>query len=430
VKASRDRSFDPGRRRFLRSAAGGAAAVAVGGPALLAACTDDSASAEDPAEPKEAEARRERDRVEFYGKHQAGVLLRAPESGIVVAFDSQAADRDELRDAFRELSTEAQKLMDGVPPEQRDPSFPPTDSGVFGDELPPSELSVIVGVGASLFDERYGLASRRPRELERMSFIANDRLDPAITHGDVSLTISAGNADATNYALRQLMRRTRGVFTLRWMLEGFNTIQGDFGAGFAPGRNLLGFKDGTANPDAADRDLMDDLVWVGPKRDEPVWAEGGSYQAIRIIRMFVEFWDRTRLSEQEALIGRHKLSGAPLGADEENDAIDYTHDPDGDVIPLDAHIRLANPRTPETEKNRILRRGFSYSRGFDDAGRLDQGLLFSSFQASMRDGFLAVQERLNGEGLEEYILPVGGGFFYVLPGVPKPGGFLGEGLLA
>ena len=160
------------------------------------------------------------------------------------------------------LSTEAQQLMDGVPPEQRSGAFPPTDSGVFGDELPPAELSIIVGVGASLFDDRYGLASRKPRELVRMPFIANDRLDPALTHGDVSVTISAGNADTTNYALRQLMRRTRCAFTLRWMLEGFNTIQEDFGAGFAPGRNLLGFKDGTANPDAADDELMQKLVWV------------------------------------------------------------------------------------------------------------------------------------------------------------------------
>ena len=307
--------------------------------------------------------------------------------------------------------------------------FPPTDSGVFGDELPPAELSIIVGVGASLFDDRYGLASRKPRELVRMPFIANDRLDPALTHGDVSVTISAGNADTTNYALRQLMRRTRGAFTLRWMLEGFNTIQGDFGAGFAPGRNLLGFKDGTANPDATDDDLMQELVWVDRARDEPRWAEGGSYQAIRIIRMMVEFWDRTRLDEQEALIGRHKLSGAPLGGEHENDDFDYTGDDEGKRVPLDAHIRLANPRTPTTEKHRILRRGFSYSRGFDGAGRLDQGLLFSAFQASLDDGFLAVQQRLNGEPLEEYILPVGGGFFYVLPGVRAQGGFLGEGLL-
>jgi len=64
------------------------------------------------------------------------------------------------------------------------------------------------------------------------------------------------------------------------------------------------------------------------------------------------------------------------------------------------------------DANRILRRGFSYSRGFDGAGRLDQGLLFGSFQAGLEAGFLAVQERLAGEPLEESIQPEGGGFFY------------------
>ena len=68
--------------------------------------------------------------------------------------------------------------------------------------------------------------------------------------------------------------------------------------------------------------------------------------------------------------------------------------------------------------------------GFDSAGRLDQGLAFVSFQRSLERGFLAVQQRLNGEPLEEYILPVGGGFFYALPGARNPGEYLGEPLLA
>jgi len=82
------------------------------------------------------------------------------------------------------------------------------------------------------------------------------------------------------HALRQLMRRTRDNLVLHLMLDGYN-------------RNLLGFKDGTANLDVGDRRLMDELVWVGPDDGEPAWAVGGSYQAVRIIRMFVEFWDRT-----------------------------------------------------------------------------------------------------------------------------------------
>jgi deferrochelatase/peroxidase EfeB len=146
--------------------------------------------------------------------------------------------------------------------------------------------------------------------------------------------------------------------------------------------------------------------------------------------MFVEFWDRTPLREQEALIGRHKASGAVLGKATEHDTPAYADDPDGLVVPLTAHIRLANPRTPAAEENLILRRGFSFSRGFDGSGQLDQGLAFVCYQRSLRKGFLAVQERLSGEPLEEYIMAVGGGFFFALPGVPSPDRFLGDALLA
>ncbi len=146
--------------------------------------------------------------------------------------------------------------------------------------------------------------------------------------------------------------------------------------------------------------------------------------------MIVEFWDRTPLAEQEALIGRHKATGAPLGGTHETEVPDYADDPKGTVTPLDAHIRLANPRTPETERNLILRRGFSYTRGYDGAGQLDQGLAFVSYQRSLEEGFLAVQARLTGEPLEEYIRPEGGGFFFALPGVPASGAYLGQGLLS
>jgi deferrochelatase/peroxidase EfeB len=281
-----------------------------------------------------------------------------------------------------------------------------------------------------VFDKRFGLADRKPKELESMPFLANDRLDPKLSHGDISIILEAGHNDTVQFALRQLMRCTRSELTLRWMIDGYAR---GIGAGAtseaATPRNLLGFKDGTANLDVDDGNLMDEHVWVQPGDDEPEWTVGGSYQAVRIIRMFVEFWDRTRLGEQETLIGRKKVSGAPLGMTDEFADPDYAEDPDGKRIPLDAHIRLANPRTTETEQNLILRRGFNYSRGFDGAGRLDQGLAFIAYQRSLEKGFLTVQNRLKGEPLEEYIMPVGGGFFFALPGVTGADRFLGDQLV-
>ena len=108
---------------------------------------------------------------------------------------------------------------------------------------------------------------------------------------------------------------------------------------------------------------------------------------------------------------------------------DFAADPKGKVTPLTAHIRLANPRTPATEQNRLLRRPFNYANGVTKAGQLDMGLLFIAYQADLEQGFITVQRRLDGEPLEEYVKPVGGGYFFTLPGVAE-GDYLGRPLLA
>jgi deferrochelatase/peroxidase EfeB len=412
------------RRSFLRSGL----ATAGLGAAVAAGCSTGEPSGAEASSSGGGDPPVAARYVAFAGEHQAGIANHPPAAGLAASFRVVDADRESLADTLQDLSEEIRRLMDGEPFEQRDPVFPPVHTGTLGDAPPPTDLTVVVAVGASLFDERFGLAEQRPRELIRMPFMANDRLDPALSHGDLLLNIGADTPDATIFALRQLMRRTRGSLVLQWMVEGFNR-RDQPKPGEAGVRNLMGFKDGTANLDATKDDQMVDHVWVREDDDEPAWAVGGSYEAVRIIRMFVERWDRVSLGEQEAIMGRHKESGAPLGKALETDPVDFSGDPTGDVTPLDAHIRLANPRTPGSEENLILRRGFSYSRGFDGAGQLDQGLCFVSYQRSLENGFIAVQERLAGEPLEEYILPVGGGFFFALPGVTDPDGWLGQALL-
>jgi deferrochelatase/peroxidase EfeB len=404
------------RRAFLAGAGG----AAVGGGLVAAACGGGA----------DGEASGGGRRIAFAGPHQAGITLEpAPATGLMAAFTVLARDRADLADLLRDLSDEAAGLMEGRPPEVRDRAYPPTDSGILGPHPPADDLTVVVSVGSSLFDDRYGLSGRRPRELVTMPFVSNDRLDPERSHGDLLLSIESEHPDTALFALRQLMRRTRRTLVLRWVIDGYTRRGSTAPRSTGSPRNLMGFIDGTANLDAGSGDLMARHVWVADGDGEPSWATGGSYHVVRVIRMLVEFWDRTPLAEQEAIMGRHKASGAPLGMEHETDVPDYAGDPRGETIPLDAHIRLANPRTPATADSLILRRGFSYARGYDRAGRLDQGLAFVCYQRSLERGFVAVQARLDGEPLEEYILPEGGGFFFALPGAER-GSFLGEGLVA
>lgn len=369
-------------------------------------------------------------RQPFYGANQPGVVTPLPGAGMVAAFDVVASTPADLQRLLRRLTERIAFLMQGGEPPVLDPKLPPADSGILGPVIMPDNLTVTVSLGASLFDNRPWLKALKPRQLVHMERFPNDALDADRCHGDLLLQFCANTQTTLIHALRDILKHLPEFLVLRWKQEGSVPTEprGPGGEQHSP-RNLLGFRDGTANPDTTNAALMERLVWVGEGRGEAEWARGGCYQVVRIIRMFVERWDRTPLGEQEAIIGRRKATGAPLDGGREHDEPDYAKDPDGEITPLDAHIRLANPRTPKTAENLILRRSFNYSNGVTKSGQLDQGLLFICYQADLERGFLTVQRRLNGEPLEEYIRPVGGGYFYVLPGARDDSDYLGRTLI-
>jgi deferrochelatase/peroxidase EfeB len=404
------------RRSFLRGAA-----MAAGGAAAAAAAADGGRPAEAEAA---AAANRTAPAIGFHGPHQAGVLTARQANAAFVAFDLTARDRGELTDLMRTLTEHARGLTSGAAVPQLGISAPPADSGVLGPSPAGEELTVTVSLGASAFDDRYGLRAARPNRLRPMDTFPNDHLDAAQCHGDLLLQVCAAEPDTVAHALRDLARATRGGLQPRWRIDGFTPPPRPAGAP----RNLLGFKDGTANPDAGDGSLMDQLVWVGRRSGEPSWATGGTYHVVRIIRLLVEFWDRIGIGEQERLIGRRRDTGAPLSADRETDLPEYDNDAAGAVTPLDAHIRLANPRTTATDPSRLLRRGYNYDRGLDVDGNLDMGLIFACFQRDLDRQFVAVQKRLADEPLVDYISPVGGGYFFALPGVHDRNDWLGRAL--
>jgi deferrochelatase/peroxidase EfeB len=412
------------RRSFLTRSAllgAGGLATAAGGAVLVPA-----QAAETPTASPGGRAGLD-DRVAFDGAHQAGILAPQRDQATYVALDVIAPDRARLVQGLQLLSARARELSRGTSFGPGQVDDPPVDSGTLGTTIAPDGLTVTIAFGASLFDHRYGLAALRPAGLVTMPNFPDDDLDPARSHGDVLVQITANGRDTVVHTLRELMRQARDVFALRWTLDGFQSAD----RGPTPTsarRNLFGFRDGTSNPDPADEALMRRLVWSDGTGAEPTWTAGGTYQVVRAIRMHVEFWDRVGLREQEGMIGRRRDDGAPIGGRTELQDPRFDLDPTGDRIGLDAHIRLANPRTDATADQRILRRAFNYHRGFDAAGQLDQGLVFVAYNRDIEKQFATIQKRLAGEPMVDYITPVGGGYFFAPAGSSGPTDWVGSGL--
>ncbi|MCX5065835.1 Dyp-type peroxidase [Micromonospora lupini] len=350
----------------------------------------------------------------FHGTRQAGVATEPQAHASFVALTLRAGvDRTALSRMLRLLTDDAARLTQGTP------ALADTEAELG---LLPARLTVTFGFGPGLY-RAAGVDDRRPASVADLPSFRVDRLQPAWTGGDLLVQICADDAITVAHAQRVLMKDSRPFATVRWVQQGFRRSPGVEPGGHTQ-RNLFGQLDGTANPRPGAP--LDTALWVP---DGPAWLRDSTTVVVRRISMNMETWDLLGRTDRELAIGRRLDTGAPLTGTAEHDAPDFAATgPDGlTVIPDFSHLTRAHVTD---DRLRILRRPYNYDGAPTAQGHADSGLIFTSYQADIARQYLPIQRRLADQDLlNEWTTPIGSAVFAIPPGC-RPGGWIGEQVLA
>ncbi|TCL78622.1 MULTISPECIES: iron uptake transporter deferrochelatase/peroxidase subunit [unclassified Curtobacterium] len=356
---------------------------------------------------------------------QGGVQTAPQRYCVFMTFDLSTSVATELQVLLARWSAAIAQLQAGKTVGSVEPAH---GDGVGADtgealDLGPASLTVTVGFGLGVFDERFGLADKRPADLADVPRLPSDNLQAGLTGGDLSLQACADDPQVAYHAVRDLARMARGTATVRWTVLGFGRASA--GPHQTTPRNLMGFKDGTRNI-TTDED-HDRFVWVDDPGDGAEWMTGGTYQVVRKIRMNIEIWDADVVSDQQRVFGRTKIEGAPLSGGTEHTTPDFAATDGDGATKIDATSHIALAAHEANGGVKILRRPYNYTDGLNEYGQLDAGLLFLAYMNDP-EHFTRLQRKLGAsDRLNEYVSHIGSAVF-AIPPAPRKGSYIGEQL--
>jgi porphyrinogen peroxidase len=199
-----------------------------------------------------------------------------------------------------------------------------------GFRIPEAGLGCVVGIGSALWDRLFG--EPRPAELHPFAEVAGARHTAVATPGDLLFHIRAHRADLCFELAQRLTDRTNGCAAVVDEVHGFRSFDE---------RDLLGFVDGTENPEGAE---ARSAVVIGA--EDPEFA-GGTYVIVQKYLHDLAGWDALAVEEQERMIGRTKLSDLEL--------------PD-DVKPSNSHVALNTIVDSDGTERQIARFNMPFGR--------------------------------------------------------------------
>ncbi len=199
-----------------------------------------------------------------------------------------------------------------------------------GFRIPEGGLTCVAGLGSALWGRLFG--SPRPAGLHALPQIAGARHTAVSTPGDLLFHIRAKRLDLCFELAQRLMDRLRRYARVIDEVHGFRSFDE---------RDLLGFVDGTENPEGT---AARDAVLVGGEDER---FAGGSYVVVQKYVHDLEAWDALTVEEQERAIGREKLSDVEL--------------PD-DAKPANSHVALTTIVDDGGDERQIVRFNMPFGR--------------------------------------------------------------------
>jgi len=199
-----------------------------------------------------------------------------------------------------------------------------------GFRIPEGELSCVAGIGSELWDRLF--TGPRPAELHPFAGVAGSRHTAVATPGELLFHIRAHRLDLCFELAARLTDRIHGFGRVVDEVHGFRSFDE---------RDLLGFVDGTENPEGS---AAAAAVLIGD--EDPSFA-GGSYVVVQKYLHDLAAWDALPVEEQELAVGRTKLSDIEL-ADE--------------VKPANSHVSLNTIVDDDGEQRQIMRFNMPFGR--------------------------------------------------------------------
>ena len=250
------------------------------------------------------------------------ILSPITEAAIFLVLTVEREAADDVRDALADLSALKRSV---------------------GFRIPEAQLNCVVGIGSSCWDHLYG--EPRPAGLLPLSAVVGGRHTAVSTPGDLLFHIRARRFDVCFELAGQLVNSFG---------EGVGVVDEVHGFRYFDERDLLGFVDGTENPEDGD---AAEAVLIG---SEDPGFESGTYVVVQKYVHDLAAWNALPMQEQERVIGRTKLEDVEL--------------PD-EIKPANSHVALNTIVDEDGREHQIVR----YNMPFGTTGLGEAGTYFIGY---------------------------------------------------